>query len=99
MAAGILRHGKGRDSLLRNLAKDDISPDGRGMPVPELKQAMSSYLRPEDDLKVESEVLLERDWLSLDGEGRLCVAIAPTPTPIGLVTAAARHRLECSQAE
>lgn len=33
------------------------------MAVPELRQAMSSYLRAEDDLDREAEVLLERGWL------------------------------------
>ncbi|MGY1583015.1 MarR family transcriptional regulator [Streptomyces sp. MN13] len=56
--------------LLRNLSRDDLSPDGRGMTVPELRQAMASYLRPEDDLAAEAEVLLERGWLSRDAEGR-----------------------------
>ncbi|GAA2279051.1 MULTISPECIES: MarR family transcriptional regulator [Kitasatospora] len=59
--------------LLRNLSKNDISPDGHGMTVPELQQAMS-YLRVEDDLETEAEVLLERGWLSRDGEGLLWIA-------------------------
>jgi hypothetical protein len=59
--------------LLRNLSKNDISPDGHGMTIPELQQAMSSYIRPEDDLKAEAEVLLERGWLTRDGEGRLWI--------------------------
>ncbi|MEV5315142.1 MarR family transcriptional regulator [Streptomyces sp. NPDC052610] len=56
--------------LLRNLSREDLSPDGRGMTVPELRQAMASYLRPEDDLAAEAEVLLERGWLSRDADGR-----------------------------
>ncbi|GAA4061074.1 MULTISPECIES: MarR family winged helix-turn-helix transcriptional regulator [Actinomadura] len=59
--------------LLRNLSKNDISPDGHGMTVPELRQAMSSYIRPEDDLEAESKVLLERGWLTRDDEGRLWI--------------------------
>ncbi|MYS85687.1 hypothetical protein [Embleya scabrispora] len=59
--------------LLRNLSKNDLSPDGHGMTIPELRQAMSSYLRPEDDLKAEAEVLLERGWLTDDAEGRLWI--------------------------
>ncbi|MEV5746952.1 MarR family winged helix-turn-helix transcriptional regulator [Actinoallomurus sp. NPDC052308] len=62
--------------LLRNLSKNDISPDGQGLTVPELRQAMSSYLRPEDDLAAEAEVLVERGWLSRDGEGRLWITEA-----------------------
>ncbi|MFF5211141.1 MarR family winged helix-turn-helix transcriptional regulator [Streptosporangium sp. NPDC000396] len=59
--------------LLRNLSKNDISPDGYGMTISELQQAMSSYLRPEDDLETEAEVLLRRGWLTRDGEGRLWI--------------------------
>ncbi|MGX1135399.1 hypothetical protein RKD49_007589 [Streptomyces glaucescens] len=56
--------------LLRNLSRNDLSPDGQGMTVPELRQAMASYLRPEDDLASEAEVLLERGWLIRDADGR-----------------------------
>ncbi|MER6140344.1 MarR family winged helix-turn-helix transcriptional regulator [Streptomyces sparsogenes] len=59
--------------LLRNLSKNDLSPDGHGMTLPELQQAMSGYLRPEDDLAAEADVLLERGWLTRDGEGRLWI--------------------------
>ncbi|MFD0539975.1 MarR family winged helix-turn-helix transcriptional regulator [Actinomadura luteofluorescens] len=59
--------------LLRNLSKNDISPDGHGMTIPELQQAMSSYIRPEDDLKAEAEVLLERGWITRDADGRLWI--------------------------
>ncbi|MFI8521604.1 MarR family transcriptional regulator [Streptomyces sp. NPDC085481] len=59
--------------LLRNLSKNDLSPDGHGMTIPELQQAMSSYLRPEDELEVAAEELLERDWISRDGDGRLWI--------------------------
>lgn len=59
--------------LLRHLSKHDISPDGAGMTVPELQQAMSSYLRPEDDLTAESEVLLAQGRLTRDAEGRLWI--------------------------
>ncbi|MFE7765995.1 MarR family transcriptional regulator [Streptomyces sp. NPDC057438] len=57
--------------LLRNLSPNDLSPDGDGMTLPELRAAMASYLRPEDDLAAESEVLLERDWLTRDADDRL----------------------------
>ncbi|MEU3898041.1 MarR family transcriptional regulator [Streptomyces sp. NPDC045251] len=57
--------------LLRNLSANDISPDGAGMTVPELRAAMASYIRPEDDLAAEAEVLLERGWLTRDTGGRL----------------------------
>ncbi|SNS21258.1 MarR family winged helix-turn-helix transcriptional regulator [Actinomadura mexicana] len=59
--------------LLRNLSKNDISPDGHGMTIPELQQAMSSYLRPEDDVRAEADVLLERGWLTRDAEGLLWI--------------------------
>ncbi|MFV8132825.1 MarR family transcriptional regulator [Streptomyces syringium] len=57
--------------LLRNLSENDISPDGEGMTIPELRDAMTSYIRPEDDLAAEAEVLLERGWLTRDAEDRL----------------------------
>lgn len=57
--------------LLRNLSGNDISPDGKGMTLPELQAAMTSYIRPEDDLAAEAEVLLERGWLTRDAEDRL----------------------------
>ncbi|MCT4352314.1 MarR family winged helix-turn-helix transcriptional regulator [Streptomyces sp. Je 1-79] len=59
--------------LLRHLSKHDISPDGHGMTVPELQEAMSSYIRPEDDLAAEAEVLLGRGWLTRDAEDRLWI--------------------------
>ncbi|WP_410602135.1 MarR family transcriptional regulator [Amycolatopsis sp. lyj-90] len=57
--------------LLRNLSANDISSDGRGMTLTELREAMVSYIRPEDDLAVEAEALLERGWLTSDTENRL----------------------------
>ncbi|MEV5983226.1 MarR family winged helix-turn-helix transcriptional regulator [Streptomyces sp. NPDC052114] len=57
--------------LLRNLSKNDISPDGEGMSVPELQEAMAAYIRPEDDLAAEAAVLVERGWLTRDADGRL----------------------------
>ncbi|MFJ2766256.1 MarR family transcriptional regulator [Streptomyces sp. NPDC087300] len=57
--------------LLRNLSANDISPDGEGMTLPALREAMSAYIRPEDDLAVEAEALLERGWLTRDAADRL----------------------------
>ncbi|MEV7550725.1 MarR family winged helix-turn-helix transcriptional regulator [Amycolatopsis sp. NPDC089917] len=57
--------------LLRNLSANDISPDGQGMTLAELGAAMVSYIRPEDDLAAEAEVLLERGWLTRDTANRL----------------------------
>ncbi|MGW1667379.1 MarR family transcriptional regulator [Streptomyces sp. NPDC002324] len=57
--------------LLRNLSPNDISPDGDGMTLPELRAAMASYIRPEDDLAAESEILLERGRLTRDADDRL----------------------------
>ena len=63
--------------LLRNLSVNDLSPDGRGRTVDELRHAMSGYLRAEDDLAAEAEVLLERGWLRVDEEdGRLWITEA-----------------------
>ncbi|GAA3984035.1 hypothetical protein GCM10022384_35800 [Streptomyces marokkonensis] len=70
--------------LLRNLSENDISPDGHGMTVPELQQAMNSYLRPEDDLRAEAEVLLVRGWLTRDAEGRLWITASGEEARIGL---------------
>ncbi|MEU6747838.1 MarR family winged helix-turn-helix transcriptional regulator [Spirillospora sp. NPDC046719] len=57
--------------LLRNLSANDISPTGDGMTLSELRAAMASYIRPEDDLAAEAEVLVERGWLRRDAEDRL----------------------------
>ncbi|QCX81372.1 hypothetical protein C9F11_38945 [Streptomyces sp. YIM 121038] len=57
--------------LLRNLSVNDISSDGRGMTLPELRKAMSLYIRPEDDLAEASAGLVERGWLRRDDEDRL----------------------------
>lgn len=70
--------------LLRNLSEHDISPDGHGMTVPELREAMSSYLRPEDDLAAEAGVLVERGWLTRDADDRLWLTEAGEKTRVGL---------------
>ncbi|MEV7519720.1 MarR family transcriptional regulator [Streptomyces sp. NPDC091371] len=70
--------------LLRNLSPNDLSADGEGMTIPQLQEAMSSYLRPEDDLAAEAEVLLERGWLTRDGDGRLWIAEAGEEARVGL---------------
>jgi DNA-binding MarR family transcriptional regulator len=59
--------------LLRNLSANDISPDGEGMTLPELQQAMASYIRPEDDLAAEGEELVRRGWLTRDASDRLWI--------------------------
>ncbi|MFG2332401.1 MarR family transcriptional regulator [Streptomyces sp. NPDC048604] len=70
--------------LLRNLSKHDLSPDGQGMTLPELEQAMSSYLRPEDDLAIESELLVGRGWLTRDEAARLWITEAGEDARAGL---------------
>ncbi len=57
--------------ILRHLSRDDLSPDGEGMTVPQLRLAMAAYLRPEDDLVVAAEVLGERGWVRRDEDDRL----------------------------
>ena len=57
--------------VLRHLSPDDLSPDGEGMTVPQLRPAMAAYLRPEDDLVVAAEVLGERGWVRQDEDERL----------------------------
>lgn len=72
--------------LLRNLSANDLSPDGRGLTVAELQQDMSAYIRFEDDLAAESEVLVERGWLTRDEAGRLWITEAgrrPGPSSSG----------------
>ncbi len=41
------------------------------MTLPELRDAMASCIRPEDDLAAEAEVLVGRGWLARDAEERL----------------------------
>ncbi|GAB2965740.1 hypothetical protein GCM10027280_63080 [Micromonospora polyrhachis] len=62
--------------LLRNLSTNDLSPDGQGMTIPRLQAAMATYIRPEDDLAGEAQVLLERGWLRRDDEDRLWITEA-----------------------
>ncbi|MEU4564596.1 MarR family winged helix-turn-helix transcriptional regulator [Actinoplanes sp. NPDC023936] len=62
--------------LLRNLSTNDLLPEGGGRTIPELRQAMSSYLRAEDDLGAEADVLVERGWLTRDDAGRLWITDA-----------------------
>ncbi len=50
--------------LLRNLSRHDISPHGHAMTISELREAMRTYLRPEDDLAAEASTLTERGWLA-----------------------------------
>jgi hypothetical protein len=57
--------------LLRHLSANDISTDGKGMTLAELQAAMSSYIRPEDDLAADAEILVERGWLRRDADDRL----------------------------
>lgn len=70
--------------LLRNLSKNDLSPDGQGMTVPELERTMSSYLRPEDDLAAESEVLLGQGRLTRDEAGRLWITETGEAARVGV---------------
>ncbi|MGA4541622.1 MarR family winged helix-turn-helix transcriptional regulator [Uniformispora flossi] len=60
--------------LLRNLSTDDLSPDGAPRSVAELQEAMRDYLLPTDDLVAESDVLVERGWLTREPDGRLQLA-------------------------
>ncbi|GIJ43553.1 hypothetical protein Val02_04390 [Virgisporangium aliadipatigenens] len=70
--------------LLRHLSTNDLSPDGRGMTIPELAHAMRTYLRPEDDLGAEADVLLGRGWLTRDGESRWSITDAGERARIGM---------------
>lgn len=70
--------------LLRHLSSHDLSPDGRGMTIPELEHAMRGYLRPEDDLRAEADVLLGRGWLTRDDEPRWSITEAGERARIGM---------------
>ncbi len=59
--------------LLRHLSPRDLSPDGRGMTLAALDEAMRSYLRAEDDLAAEAEVLVGRGWLRWDEDRRVWI--------------------------
>ena len=59
--------------LLRNLSPNDLSPDGQGMSLPALQEVMRTYLRAEDDLASEAQVLLEKGWLERDDNDRLWI--------------------------
>lgn len=43
------------------------------MTLPELQRAMASYIRPEDDLAVEAETLIQKGWLRRDADDRLWI--------------------------
>ncbi|BCJ48805.1 hypothetical protein Asp14428_02800 [Actinoplanes sp. NBRC 14428] len=55
--------------LLRNLSPRDLRPEGGAATVPQLREAMRTYLRPEDDLEAEAAVLVDRGWLTRDDDG------------------------------
>ncbi|MFC7535178.1 MarR family transcriptional regulator [Actinoplanes sp. GCM10030250] len=80
--------------LLRNLSANDLSPDGRGRTVCELRRAMKSYLRREDDLAAEAEALLDRGWLRLEGEGELWITEAGEAARVELKSIAPKIRGE-----
>jgi DNA-binding MarR family transcriptional regulator len=53
--------------ILRHLSRHDLAPDdGAAMTLPQLQQAMTAYIRPEDDLASEAKVLLGRGWIQKD---------------------------------
>ncbi|MGV9264936.1 MarR family transcriptional regulator [Kitasatospora sp. NPDC003701] len=78
--------------MLRHLSKHDISPDGHGMTVAELTDAMTSYLRPEDDPADEAQALLELGWVTQDGAGRLWITESGDAARAGLKTHAPAWR-------
>ncbi|MEV6301857.1 MarR family winged helix-turn-helix transcriptional regulator [Actinoplanes sp. NPDC051861] len=81
--------------LLRNLSAHDLSPDGRGRTVDELRRAMRGYLRPEDDLAAEAEVLVERGWLRVgEDDGLLWITEAGEAARLDLKACAPQIRSE-----
>jgi hypothetical protein len=58
--------------ILRHLSGHDLAPDdGAAMTIPQLQEAMTEYIRPDDDLASEAEVLIGRGWIHADHDGRL----------------------------
>lgn len=80
--------------LLRNLSRHDLSPDGEGMTVPELREAMAAYLRPEDDLDAEGDALVGRGWLRRDRHGRFWLTEAGEEARLSLQQFAPEIRAE-----
>ncbi|MFF8566532.1 MarR family transcriptional regulator [Streptomyces albidoflavus] len=80
--------------MLRFLSAHDVSEDGQGRTVEELRSAMVSFLRPEDDLAAEAEVLLASGWVTRDGEGRLWITEAGDAARAGLKARAPEWRVE-----
>lgn len=80
--------------MLRFLSVNDVSEDGQGRSVEELRSAMVSFLRPEDDLAAEAEVLLASGWVTRDGEGRLWITEAGDAARAGLKDRAPEWRVE-----
>ncbi|MFJ3789017.1 MarR family transcriptional regulator [Kitasatospora sp. NPDC090091] len=62
--------------LLRLLSAQDLSPDGRGLTVPELRQALRAHLGPGADPGEEAATLVELGWLRGDDAGRLWITEA-----------------------
>jgi hypothetical protein len=62
--------------LLRNLSPGDLAPDRQGRTIAQLSDAMSSYLRPEDDLAAEAAVLAERGRLTRGAGERWSITAA-----------------------
>ncbi|MEU1245487.1 MarR family transcriptional regulator [Micromonospora arida] len=63
--------------ILRHLSPHDLAPDdGAAMTIPQLQQAMTEYIRPDDDLASEAEVLLGRGWIHADRDGCLRITDA-----------------------
>ncbi|GAA4935278.1 hypothetical protein [Actinoplanes utahensis] len=56
--------------ILRNLSAGDLWPDGSARTIPELRQAMSTYLRAEDDLDAEASGLAAQGLIAREGPDR-----------------------------
>ncbi|GAA1648470.1 MarR family transcriptional regulator [Actinoplanes couchii] len=74
--------------LLRNLSANDLLLGGRGRTLPELAEAMSSYLRAEDDLEQTAEDLLAKGWITHEAEGRLKITAAGEEARLDMKAAA-----------
>lgn len=78
--------------MLRHLSRNDLSADGHGMTVPELVDAMKTYLRAGDDLAADAETSLDRGWVTRDAGGRLWITEAGDAARVELKTHAPAWR-------
>ncbi|MDG4858919.1 MarR family winged helix-turn-helix transcriptional regulator [Streptomyces sp. T-3] len=62
--------------LLRHLSAHDLSADGQGQTIDELRAALREYVQPGDEPVADAEVLCAHGWLLRDDDGRLWITEA-----------------------